>query len=350
MNNDVENLINTLAKDHSLSFEQWVHIIKNYSDSDREYAAVKARSAAEKYRGNKIYFRGIVEFTNICKNNCLYCGIRRDNIGIERYRLSKEQILDCCKSAYSLGFRTFVLQGGEDSYFTDKVLGDIVYNIKSLFPDCAVTLSVGERSYDSYKALYDAGADRYLLRHETITPEHYAKLHPPFMSLENRIKCLYNLREIGYAVGCGMMIGSPFQTAEDLARDMLFISDFKPDMIGTGPFIPHSATPFRDFEQGSATLTLFILSLCRLAMPSVLLPATTALGTAKSDGRRLGILAGANVIMPNISPLAVRKDYMLYDNKAGTENTPLSELELIAAQLENTGYFLSSERGDKSND
>lgn len=263
----------------------------------------------------KVFIRGLIEFTNYCKNDCYYCGIRNGNRNIERYRLGEEQILSCCEEGYSLGFRTFVLQGGEDPWFHDDRLCRIISSIKNKFPDCAVTLSVGERSYDSFKRLYDAGADRYLLRHETATKDHYERLHPQNLKLENRLQCLKFLREIGYQTGCGFMVGSPFQTPEDIVRDLRFIKEFRPHMVGIGPFLSQKDTPFKDYPNGSGELTLRLLSIIRLMLPEVLLPATTALGTLMPNGRELGILHGANVVMPNLSPLDAREKYTLYDNK-----------------------------------
>ena len=269
--------------------------MKNPEKSDRIY-------------GHDIYIRGLIEFTNYCKNDCLYCGIRRSNKNAERYRLSKDDIMLCCHEGYDLGFRTFVLQGGEDPYYTDEKMVDIISSIKTEFPDCALTLSVGEKTHESYKAFFDAGADRYLLRHETANPMHYSKLHPSGLSWQNRINCLYDLKSIGYQVGCGFMVGSPYQTAEDLAQELIFLKKLKPHMVGIGPFIAHHDTPFRDEKSGTMELTLFMLGLIRLTLPYVLLPSTTALGTIHPLGREKGILAGANVIMPNLSPVSVRKN------------------------------------------
>lgn len=293
-----------------------------------------------------MYVRGLIEFTNYCKNDCLYCGIRKSNLNAIRYRLSKQDILECCKEGYNLGFRTFVLQGGEDLYFSDKKICDIVSSIKKLYPDCAITLSIGEKSYDSYKRYFDAGVDRYLLRHETANPAHYAKLHPENLSAENRKQCLYNLKEIGYAVGTGFMVGSPFQTAENLAEDMLFIKQLQPHMVGIGPFISHKDTPFAKEKSGNLELTLFMLGLIRLTLPNVLLPATTALGTIHPNGREKGILAGANVVMPNLSPTNVRKKYMLYDNKICTGDESAQCRNCLERRMQSIGYKIVTDRGD----
>ena len=308
------------------------------------------RQEAERVRrevyGNAVYIRGLIEFTSYCKNNCLYCGIRRDNRAIGRYRLTAEEVLACCQEGYGLGFRTFVLQGGEDPYFTDDRVCAIVEKIKGQFPDCAVTLSLGERSRESYQRLFDAGADRYLLRHETFSRAHYEMLHPADMSYENRIRCLYDLKDIGYQVGTGFMVGSPGQTAEHLAEDLAFIRTFRPHMVGIGPFVPHHATPFAGEPGGSVELTLRLLSMIRLILPEVLLPATTALGTLDSQGREKGILAGANVVMPNLSPKAVRGKYQIYDNKASWGSEAAEGLEQLHQAMKKIGYEVVADRGD----
>ena len=341
-----EDLIRTLHQSRKLSENEWRQLFTEYDEEDVTLARSLSREIALKRFGKRLWFRGIVEFSNICKQNCLYCGIRRDNHKVCRYRLTPEEILDCCREGYEGGFRTFVLQGGEDGWFTDERMCAIVREIKAKFPDCAVTLSLGERSRESYQALFDAGADRYLLRHETADETHYRLLHPAEQTLQNRLRCLRDLKDIGYQTGCGIMVGSPGQTPATLARDMVFMQEFKPEMIGVGPFLPHGDTPFRDEPAGSVELTLFILALCRIMLPDVLLPATTALGTAESDGRIRGVLAGCNVVMPNLSPAAVRKKYMLYDNKAGTELTASQGVALLRRQMESIGYEVAIGRGD----
>lgn len=339
-------LIDALNRDKELDKSQWIQLLSSFDDSDREYAAQLARSISLNKFGKKIYFRGIIEFTNICKNDCYYCGIRKSNDHVSRYRLSDDQILECCHEGYETGYRTFVLQGGEDGYFTDDKLCEIIRKIHSAYPDCAITLSVGERSTESYQRLYDAGADRYLLRHETANPQHYGKLHPANLSLDNRIRCLMDLKAIGYQTGCGCMVGSPFQTPENLAEDMLFMKKLGPSMIGIGPFLPHKDTPFKDMPAGNPELTLILLSLCRIMLPNVLLPATTALGTIRGNGRQAGVLAGCNIIMPNLSPLSERKKYMLYDNKVGTGDSAADGLKKLIAQMEEIGYEVCVGRGD----
>lgn len=341
-----KKLIDILEKNRHLEREQWIALLDTFTDEDRAYAAQKAAKTAVSVFGKSIYIRGIVEFSNVCKNDCLYCGIRRSNTKCERYRLSKDQILDCCHAGYEYGFRTFVLQSGEDKSFTTDKLCDIVSAIKKAHSDCAVTLSVGELEHEDYKRLFDAGADRYLLRHETADEKHYGKLHPGEMSWQHRMKCLEDLKEIGFQTGCGMMVGSPFQTSGNLADDLLFLERFKPEMIGMGPFIPHKDTPFWDRPAGSYELTLFLISLCRLMLPDCLIPATTALGTIRPDGREKGVLAGANVIMPNLSPIDVRKKYLLYDGKICTGDESAQCRACLERRMESIGYKVEITRGD----
>lgn len=305
-----------------------------------------ARETAQSIYGKKVYIRGLIEFTNYCKNDCLYCGIRRSNCNADRYRLTKEQILSCCKTGYELGFRTFVLQGGEDPYFTDERICTLVSAMKNSYPDCAVTLSIGEKSRGSYQAYFDAGADRFLLRHETANEEHYSRLHPAEMSLENRKCCLRDLKDIGYQTGCGFMVGSPYQTVETIYEDLMFIRKLQPEMVGIGPFIPQKDTPFGDQEAGTLQMTLRLLSIIRLMHPHVLLPSTTALGTIHPQGREMGILAGANVVMPNLSPVDVREKYKLYDNKICTGDEAAECRYCMQKRMENIGYEVVTERGD----
>ena len=311
-----------------------------------EYLFQKADRLRQENYGNEIYIRGLIELTNYCENDCIYCGIRRSNRNAQRYRLEPEDIMECCRTGYELGFRTFVLQGGEDGWYTDEKVCQILTAIKKDYPDCAVTLSLGERSRESYQAWFDAGADRYLLRHETATPEHYAKLHPPELSLARRMECLHNLKEIGYQTGCGFMVGSPFQTAHHLAQDLLYIHELQPQMVGIGPFIPHHDTPFAKKPAGTVEDTLFYLAIIRLMLPKVLLPATTALGTIDPNGREKGVHAGANVIMPNLSPLSVRKKYMLYDNKISTGEEAAESVTLLKKRMEAIGCQVIIGRGD----
>lgn len=345
----MKQLIQKLKETQTLTKEEWISLIGNRTPELAKYLFAEAREVQKLYYGNKVYIRGLIEFTNICKNDCFYCGIRKSNQNACRYRLTKEDILECCRIGYPLGFRTFVLQGGEDGYFTDEKMVDMISSIKSAYPDCAITLSVGEKSYDSYKAFFKAGADRYLLRHETYSSEHYGKLHPYTLNAKKRQQCLWDLKDIGYQVGTGFMVGSPYQTSENLAEDMLFLKKLNPQMVGIGPFIPHHDTPFKSFPQGSLELTLFMLALIRLMLPKVLLPSTTALGTIAPDGREQGILAGANVVMPNLSPKRVRKNYLLYDNKICTDSEAAEGLEQLKIQLKKIGYEISVSRGDSLN-
>ena len=346
MPENITPLIHKLAETHSLSLDEYESLILNRSDESAKLLRSLAVKVRREIYGNDIYVRGLIEISNICRNDCLYCGIRRNNPNCERYRLTPEQILACADEGYSLGFRTFVLQGGEDSYFTDEILGGIVREIKSRYSDCAITLSMGERPRKSYEYLRECGADRYLLRHETADPEHYSHLHPKEMSYTNRMNCLRNLRELGYAVGCGFMVGSPYQTTRTLAQDLKFIEIFRPEMCGIGPFIPHKDTPFKDCPAGTLEMTCYLLSIIRLIYPPVLLPATTALGTIDPMGREKGVMSGANVVMPNLSPVSVRKKYELYDNKICTGEESAQCRECLNNRMKAIGYEIVTCRGD----
>ena len=345
----MKDIILKLEENHFLNDEEFRLLIEDEREDTLRFLNERASFVRKKVYGNAVYIRGLIEFTNYCKNDCYYCGIRKSNCQAERYRLTDEQILDCCETGYRLGFRTFVLQGGEDGFFTDEKMVEIIKKIKSSYPDCALTLSIGERSYDSYKAFFDAGADRYLLRHETADSAHYSRLHPSNLSLENRMQCLYDLKEIGFQVGCGFMVGSPYQTTDSIIQDLKFIKEFNPHMVGIGPFVPHNATPFKDYEQGSLNLTLKLLSIIRLMLPNVLLPSTTALGTIDSTGREKGILAGANVVMPNLSPKDVRKKYLLYDNKICTGDEAAECILCMKNRMKSVGYEVVTSRGDYKN-
>lgn len=300
----------------------------------------------EIYYGKKVFTRGLIEYTNYCKNDCYYCGIRKSNTNAKRYRLTEDEIMACCENGYELGFRTFVLQGGEDAYYTDDRMVEIIKKIKEAYPECALTLSIGEKSYESYKRFREAGADRYLLRHETANEEHYRKLHPEKMSLAVRKNCLYDLKKLGYQVGAGMMVGSPYQTTEDLAEDLVFLKELQPEMVGIGPFIPHHDTQFAKEPAGSVEMTLFLLAVIRILLPKVLLPATTALGTMDPLGREKGLQAGANVVMPNLSPVKNRKQYELYDNKICTGEEAAECRGCMGRRVASVGYELVTERGD----
>ncbi len=342
----MKKLIDKLKFNHNLTADELKFLIENINDVDLEYLHNCARDVAKEVYGNKVFVRGLIEFTNHCKNNCYYCGIRAGNKCVSRYRLEKQDIMECCKQGYALGFRTFVLQGGEDLHFTDEKMVDIISSIRKSYPDCAITLSVGEKTYETYKKYFNAGANRFLLRHETADDVHYSKLHPENLTLKNRLECLKNLKEIGFQTGCGFMVGSPYQTTEQIVKDLLFIKQFQPEMVGIGPFLPHKDTPFKASPGGSVRLTLMLLSIIRLLVPEVLLPATTALNTADENGRENGILAGANVIMPNLSPLSVREKYMLYDGKVSNFDESAEEIEHLKQKMKNIGYEVVCDRGD----
>lgn len=339
-------MIDRLQKEKNIDLETLRFLLTTEDKACIEELARRGRETAQSIYGNTVYIRGLIEFTNYCKNDCLYCGIRRSNCNADRYRLTTEQILSCCKTGYELGFRTFVLQGGEDPYFNDERICELVRLIKKDYPDCAVTLSIGEKTRESYQAYFDAGTDRFLLRHETANEEHYKKLHPAEMSLANRKRCLKDLKEIGYQTGCGFMVGSPWQTIETLYEDLTFIKELQPEMVGIGPFIPQKDTPFGDKEAGTLDRTLRLLSIIRLIHPHVLLPATTALGTIHPKGREMGILAGANVVMPNLSPVDVREKYKLYDNKICTGDEAAECRYCMQRRMESIGYQVVTDRGD----
>lgn len=342
---DYKSLIDKLHNYGSLSSDEYLHLI-NIPESEKEYLFSKARDVQQQSFGNGVYMRGLIELTNYCKNDCYYCGIRKSNNNLKRYRLTKEDVLECCKIGNDLGFKTFVIQGGEDPYYTEQMIEDIVRSIKKNYPDNAITLSLGEAGEETYRRWFNASADRYLLRHETVTDEHYAKLHPEEMLLSTRIDCLKALKRIGYQAGTGFMVGSPYQSDDDLVRDLEFIEDFKPEMVGIGPFISHKDTTFSDFENGSVEKTLVLIAILRLMNPKVLLPATTALGSASDDGRERGILAGANVVMPNITPQRLRKLYSLYDGKINTGADTAEGMDLLEQKIDKIGYKLLKDRGD----
>lgn len=342
----MNKLTEKLCREKRLEHSEWVELIKGHTRRDADDAKELAVKIRKQIYGNDVYIRGLTEISNYCRNNCSYCGIRRGNRNALRYRLEKDEIVSCCKKGYDLGFRTFVLQGGEDMYFDDEYLCEAIGEIKRLYPNCAVTLSIGERSKESYKRLFEAGADRYLLRHETADKAYYEKLHPSEMSYDNRMECLKNLKEIGFQTGCGFMVGAPGQTSEILAKDMAFLSEFKPEMVGIGPFVSHCDTIYASCENGSADLTVFLLSLIRIMLPNVLLPSTTALATVSADGRKRGIEAGANVVMPNLSPAEVRAKYLLYNNKASVGTEAAEGLDLLKKEMNDIGYRVVTARGD----
>lgn len=339
-----EKDIKILREKHDLPDDKLSELLST-DEFDRLLSENADEVRRENY-GTDVYIRGLIEFSNFCKNNCLYCGVRRDNREVERYRLEKEDILACCDEGHKLGFRTFVLQGGEDPHFSDDIMCDIVSSIKKKYPDCAVTLSLGEISVESYEKLFAAGADRYLLRHETANEEHYRKLHPAEMSLENRKKCLFELKRIGYQVGSGFMVGSPYQTIENIVEDLRFLQKLQPDMIGIGPFVKHTKTPLGEFENGSVELTLRIISILRLMFPKALIPATTALGTLRPDGRELGLKAGANVVMPNLSPVENRRKYEIYENKICLGDEAAQCIVCLKNRVKNAGYNIVENIGN----
>jgi len=341
-----KELLAKLEQQGSLQQQEFLLLLQGRTTALAKYAAERARALREQVFGRGIYLRGLIEFSSYCHNDCYYCGLRRSNAAAQRYRLTPEQILACCRQGHLLGFRTFVLQSGDDSYWSDERLVPLVKAIKSECPDSAVTLSVGERNFASYQALRAAGTDRYLLRHETANPEHYRRLHPVAMSWQYRQQCLLDLRTLGYQVGAGFMVGSPGQTLSHLAEDLLFLSKFRPEMVGIGPFMPQHDTPFACEPVGSVELTLFLLSLLRLMIPNLLLPATTALGSLHPRGREMGICAGANVVMPNLSPEDVREKYQIYDHKLSVGAESATGLADLQRRLEEINCFVASGRGD----
>ena len=354
---NIKDLIDKLYITNNLSYEELLFIIENIDNSDysssqinyRKYLYQKSCKTRNEYYGNKVFLRGLIELTNYCKNDCYYCGIRCSNKTINRYRLSKDDVLNCCKTGYEIGYRTFVIQGGEDYYFSDDLICDIVSSIKELYPDCAITLSLGEKDYDSYKKMFISGADRYLLRHETASTNHYSKLHPSNLTLDNRKKCLSNLKNIGFQVGAGFMVGSPYQTNADLVNDLLYIKELSPHMIGIGPFIPHHDTPFKNFKPGDLNKTTLMLSLTRLLIPDCLLPATTALASIDKNGRNEGLNCGCNVIMPNLSPKEFRSKYSLYDNKLFTGKEAYEYHKILENSILKLALLPEYSRGDNIN-
>ena len=342
----MKTIVDKLCHEHSLTAEEYRSLLLCEDTITNGYLQEKAQQTTIARFGRNVFIRGLIEISNRCRNNCLYCGIRKSNTMVSRYSLSRETILACCREGYALGFRTFVLQGGEDLSQTDDWVEETVRNIRKEFPDCAITLSIGEKTKEAYQRFFDAGANRYLLRHETFNEVHYGKLHPSEMNRGHRLQCLEALKDIGYQTGTGIMVGSPSQTIEHLVEDLLFIERFQPEMIGIGPFIPHADTPFANESAGSIDLTLKLLSIFRLMHPSALIPSTTALASLSADGRERGILAGANVVMPNLSPSSVREKYSLYNHKAAFGSESAEGLKELEKQLERIGYTISKDRGD----
>lgn len=341
------SLLEQLSAEHTLDASQWEALIAANSPELAARAAEMACAVRHEIYGNRVFIRGLIEFTSYCRNDCYYCGLRRSNRNAQRYRLTEEQILSCCEVGWELGFRTFVLQGGEDPWFTDEKICALVREIKRRYPECAVTLSIGEKEESSYRAYREAGADRYLLRHETADDCHYRRLHPEELSLSHRLACLQTLKQLGFQTGAGFMVGSPGQTPATLAKDMLFLQKLQPDMVGIGPFLPHHDTPFAKEKPGSGALTCYLLSLVRLMLPRVLLPATTALGTLLTDGRERGMLSGANVVMPNLSPSDVREKYLLYDNKLHSGDEAAESVRHLRESMAAIGYEVVVDRGDR---
>lgn len=346
MNQKYKAIVLEVKEKKNIDLKQLQILLGEAVDADVQFLYATARQVADEVYGKRIFKRGLIEFTNFCKNDCYYCGIRRSNVSVERYRLEKKILLECCKRGDELGYKTFVLQGGEDGYFTDKKICELVTSVRRACPESAITLSIGEKSKESYQAYFDAGANRYLLRHETANENHYKMLHPKELSLKNRKQCLWDLKEIGYQVGCGFMVGSPYQTVETIYEDLMFIKELQPDMVGIGPFIPQRETPFSGENAGSVEMTLRLLAIIRLIHPCVLLPATTALGALHKNGWELGILAGANVVMPNLSPIDTREKYKLYDNKACVDDIVLNGDMNLQLRIKQIGYELVCDRGD----
>jgi biotin synthase len=342
----MKKIIQKLYETSDLSDNELKMLIDSSSDEDNELLRSLADEVRQRYYGKDVFLRGLIEISSYCKNNCFYCGIRRDNKCAERYRLSSEDILECCDYGYSLGLRTFVLQGGEDSHFSDEFLLPFISEIKKRYPECAVTLSLGERSEESYRKLKQIGADRYLLRHEAADDTLYAKLHPESMSLENRKNCLFTLKKLGYQTGSGFMVGAPYQTTDDIIKDLRFLQKLNPEMIGIGPFVPHNDTPFKEFKKGELGLVLRLVSILRLMFPKALIPSTTALGTIHPYGREMGLKAGANVVMPNLSPADVRKKYMLYNDKICTDEEACENIAELKKRIADAGYEVLGGRGD----
>ena len=342
----MRDLVHRLVGERTLKRDEFRALIASCDSQTLEYIRKESVRTAQERFGHGIFVRGLIEISSYCRNDCAYCGLRRSNRSAERYRLNHEQIMECCKEGYDAGLRTFVLQGGEDASLTDERLEQIIHDIRHTYPDVAITLSLGERSYDSYKRLYDAGATRYLLRHEAANEELYRKLHPQTMSHANRITCIENLKEIGYQTGMGMMIGVRGQSVDDLVDDLLLMERIRPQMIGIGPFIPHRNTPLGEYPAGSVELTLLMLSIVRLMHPSALIPSTTALATLSAQGRRMGILSGANVVMPNLTPPSERKKYAIYEDKASSGSEAVEGLRALEQELNEIGYHIDYSRGD----
>jgi len=344
---ELPNLLEKAYQTNNLKNDEIIYLIKNITHKDRELLYSYALKTKRAYYGDKVYLRGLIEFSNFCRQDCLYCGIRASNSKVERYRLTPGEILACCDQAYKLGYRTFVLQSGEDIWYTDEILVALVHEIKMRYPKVAITLSIGERRVGTYQSLFASGADRFLMRHETASKELYEKLHPT-MRFDDRRACLRALKDIGYQVGAGFMVGLPGQTLADLAEDLRYLKELQPDMIGIGPFIPHSETPLAAEKGGTLEATLVMVALARLLIPESLIPATTALGTLHPQGRELALKAGANVVMPIITPTSVRKQYALYENKICGDDQPEDCRYCIERRIQAAGFEVDLGRGDST--
>ncbi len=343
----IKSLVENLESDRRLDAEGYKILLDNaVPDSDINELYTAARRCADSIFGRNVRVRGLIEITNYCRNNCYYCGLRRDNLNLHRYALTDSEIMECCQVGYESGLRTFVLQGGENPAFTADRVTHLVADIHSTFPDAAVTLSLGEWPDEAYRRFYEAGARRYLLRHETHNPDHYSSLHPSEMSSANRLRCLSTLKSLGYQTGTGIMVGSPCQTIDNIVEDIMYMEQLSPEMIGIGPFLPHRDTPFHNYPAGSISTTLRLISIFRLMFPGANIPSTTALATISDKGRNLGIMAGANVVMPNLSPIKIRKYYSLYDNKAVSGAEAIDGLKILGDELSEIGFQITTERGD----
>jgi len=342
----MRSLVDTLRDHHELAPDQYMALLTMHDSQDVEYLIGQAREVAQQQFGRGIYLRGLIELSNVCRNDCLYCGIRRSNRHVARYTLTREQALASCEQGYHIGFRTFVLQGGEWGEERSQWIAELISDIRQNWPDCAITLSLGEHPRETYALWRAAGADRYLLRHETHNARLYSLLHPRELTIQHRLQCLEWLKELGYQVGAGIMVGAPFQSLKAIVEDIQYLVDFKPHMIGIGPFIPQSDTPLGRFPAGSVDLTARLYAIMRLAIPHALIPSTTAMATMASDGRCRGILAGANVVMPNLSPMDYRSQYALYDNKASLGAESAQGIKLLEEELMTIGYHIDWSRGD----
>lgn len=326
---------------HNLEKSEIIQLL----NSDGNELFKTADEVRQEFVGDEVHLRGLIEFTNICRQTCKYCGIRRENSKVNRYRLSKDEIISMARHGVRNGFKTLVMQGGEDSFFTKDLICEIIFEIKKM--DVALTLSLGERSFEDYKAFKDAGADRYLLRIETTDKELYKSVHPG-MSFENRKRCLYDLKSLGYETGTGCLIGLPGQTVESLADDILFFKELDADMVGVGPFIPHPETPFAKSSCGSFNLALKVMAITRLLLPNINIPATTAMETLSPNGRLIALQSGANVFMPNITEGVSPSKYEIYPDKSGINGAKNGIIGEINENLKVIGRYVSDTKGFKA--